>query len=260
MRTSLYEIAFAALFAAMSAAAPARAYEQERSMYGARVRARTMPVRLRIGAPIPDVPEGGAAAVRRAAAAWQSPACTGLRFGEASGGEELVVEVHHIASGWSHGDTLAAYTDVKSDGRTGAVLAATIELNGAYRFTESDVVAEGALDLESVLLHEIGHAIGLAHSPQRQAIMRAGVKPGAPPRRELDADDVAGVCAIYPAASGSAPAAPEGEGKEPGGPLDKWSAVWIACGVAIIGASGALLFWKARRRSRQRARTLPRRA
>ncbi len=75
-----------------------------------------------------------------------------------------------------------------------------IHLNAAaYRFgTASGPSAPaGQVDLESVLTHELGHALGLGHSLSPGATMEAAYPPGAS-WRSLEADDVAGAQSLYP--------------------------------------------------------------
>lgn len=52
----------------------------------------------------------------------------------------------------------------------------------------------GQLDLFSVVLHELGHALGLGHSSDPSAVMYFTYQGG---RRSLSADDIAGIRAIY---------------------------------------------------------------
>lgn len=56
--------------------------------------------------------------------------------------------------------------------------------------------SEVAVDLESVALHEIGHLLGLSHSPVKDAVMYPTLKPR---NRKLDlaVDDIRGVQALY---------------------------------------------------------------
>ncbi|MFO0625375.1 MAG: matrixin family metalloprotease [Polyangiales bacterium] len=63
-------------------------------------------------------------------------------------------------------------------------------------------------DLPTILLHELGHVIGLDHSPERSAVMWYAAGRGEQ-RRALGADDLAGACAIHPP-SLQRPCAPPG--------------------------------------------------
>jgi predicted Zn-dependent protease with MMP-like domain len=90
-----------------------------------------------------------------------------------------------------------AKTTVTYDNDTGEIFDADIELNQAFNeFTtgDSDVV----YDLQSILTHEIGHFFGLDHSADLNATMTPGYDQGSTELRTIEADDIAGVCAIYP--------------------------------------------------------------
>jgi hypothetical protein len=56
------------------------------------------------------------------------------------------------------------------------------------------------IDLQSVMTHEFGHALGLGHSGQSSAVMFASYCAGCN-KRALTADDIAGAMAIYGAAA-----------------------------------------------------------
>jgi Matrixin len=104
--------------------------------------------------------------------------------------------------GWLHTDSANAigYTTLTVNLDTGEILGAEIEIN-----TENHVIVatspapDGAYDLPSILTHEAGHFLGLAHSQQSTAVMYAYYHPFYQANtNNLDADDVAGICSIYP--------------------------------------------------------------
>ncbi|KAH1080821.1 hypothetical protein J1N35_020582 [Gossypium stocksii] len=53
-----------------------------------------------------------------------------------------------------------------------------------------------AVDLESVAIHEIGHLLGLAHSPVKNAVMYPSLKPREK-KVDLSIDDIQGVQSLY---------------------------------------------------------------
>lgn len=134
-------------------------------------------------------------AVASAFAAWSAPPCASLRLDPAPTGS-APVRLRLIREGWAHAPQSAAYTTLDADPDTGAIRGALIELNAAFSF---DPASPASADLQATLTHEAGHALGLAHSYQRAAVMSPGRRPGQLAARPLHPDDIAGVCAIYPA-------------------------------------------------------------
>ncbi len=81
---------------------------------------------------------------------------------------------------------------------TGEIVSADIELNTAeYEFTNSD--SDVVVDLRNTVTHEVGHFVGLDHSPHSDATMFATSPAGETSKRELHEADIAGLCFIYPA-------------------------------------------------------------
>ena len=93
-------------------------------------------------------------------------------------------------------DTLAK-TTVTYDTKTGEIFDADIEINHAYNeITTGD--ANVVYDLRSILTHEIGHFLGLDHSPDPASTMYSDYEPGSTEQRTLEDDDFAALCDAYP--------------------------------------------------------------
>jgi hypothetical protein len=90
-------------------------------------------------------------------------------------------------------------TTTRFDTKTGDLWDADIELNGTTQSLSIGDPITGD-DLLSVLTHEAGHFLGLSHSPDQAATMKAVYDPRRDGTnfRSLAADDVSGICELYP--------------------------------------------------------------
>lgn len=170
------------------------AWQRDTSAHGVALQWRGPVPAPRFTSPVPGLPDGGRGALEAAMAAWTAPTCTSLRFvpgGAPSPDNEIV----WIGSGWPHGGAEAAYTTVRSVPETGEILGGRIELNGQLGFAGPN--GRGGVDLQQVLIHELGHLLGLGHSRRRDALMFAGIRPGAGAVHALGRDDVQAICAVY---------------------------------------------------------------
>lgn len=158
--------------------------------------------------------------------AWSEPACSDLAFSLEGVRRGLESEyrpeganrnVVVLLDDWPSAPGTIALTLTAFDTRTGVILDADIELNGeAFALTVVEDIdrcsAEPAVDLRNTLTHEVGHLIGLDHPPARprfaDTTMFASAAPCEITKRTLAADDVAGLCAIYPAGGATRPCFP----------------------------------------------------
>lgn len=195
-------------------AAPLEAFERTRDDYG-------HPVFWPGAVVIPEAPDAlgpdAPHAVEQALRRWQKAPCARLRIEHA---ETSPIRLLLVKEGWSHGPSEVAYTSLDVDRSSGQIQGVLMELNGSFRFG----TGKDEIDLEALLTHEFGHALGLAHSFDRGAVMHAGRHRGAA-KSELQADDMAGICAIYP--------------RHPG-PEQSGHAWWFWAGGAFLSAAVAI--------------------
>lgn len=142
--------------------------------------------------------------------------------------------------GWPHAgfEDQSALTTLDFATTTGAILYADIEVNTTSWIYATRDAGEG-LDLQTVVTHEVGHFIGLSHSREPNTIMAAGLCDSGDrcsrdrvSSRRLGADDVAAVCALYPATPTV---------DSPGAPMPESCAV-SAPGAGQRGASNGITF------------------
>ncbi len=121
------------------------------------------------------------------------------RLNYVSGGpNENVIYWIDRQAGWPYAAGAIAMTTLSYNRYTGEILDADMELNDwNFVFTASDDPAETMVDLRNTVTHEIGHILGLDHSDVPGATMAARSALGDLTLRDLAADDIEGVCAIY---------------------------------------------------------------
>lgn len=158
---------------------------------------------------VDDVTDGSdLAGVRAALAAWDAPSCASFAFVESAVQASRVVaddgvnRITFIESGWSAGASGAlALTDRYRDTGTSPQRwnEFDIRINGQDFLwaTNGDVHRR---DVQAVVTHELGHALGLQHSALPDATMYFASPTGAVFGRTLHADDVRGLCWLYSAA------------------------------------------------------------
>lgn len=149
--------------------------------------------------------------------------------------------------------TFRLYGDKQSKG---TITSARIEVNTAEKdFSLPDDGTENT-DLMAVLVHEIGHFIGIGHSREPESIMMEAFceegnrcNLGRRASRRLAADDVAAVCALYPpgepeaSASDVPTATPPEAGCSAGGTSPEGALIalgFVACFVAARRRSRAV--------------------
>ena len=171
------------------------AFEMSRSEYGARLRLTSLPARVRLDTPVPGFADGGRAALLRAIASWNARSSSSVVLVLTDDDVDVGIEIVAVSENWKFGSAIAAHTAVESDSFHGDIRHAVIEIDAHRNWSDAPDLPANAVDLKSVFLHELGHALGLAHSPHDDAVMRAGIKPGQT-RRRLHEDDAAGIVSI----------------------------------------------------------------
>ncbi|CAM0944252.1 unnamed protein product [Alopecurus aequalis] len=167
----------------------------------------------------------------RAFARWS--AATTLQFAEVASESDADITIGFYAG--DHGDGEAF------DGPLGTLAHAFSPTNGRFHLDAAEAwvasadggdgsSSPGAVDLESVAVHEIGHLLGLGHSSVQGAIMYPTIRTGTR-KVELETDDVQGIQSMYgtnPDFKGVTPTSPSTSSRE----MDS------SAGAEVLPASG----------------------
>ena len=153
-------------------------------------------------------------AVQETAAAWDCTKYGGYLSFEYDGTSKITDvsaydDTHAISfvDTWVDPPELLALTYVFS-GEDGEIKHFDMQINSHF-YTWTLDGANGTHDLQNMLAHEFGHALGLGHSAELEATMAPTAPPGEISKRDLHTDDIQGFVYLY---GGQAP---EGDEEPP---------------------------------------------
>ena len=154
----------------------------------------------------PDLPDGltFTEILRQATATWEAVSCANVQFiyqgpTEAVWAADDQNTFFCIGEGWAFGPGSAGAT-LWIPKEEGEPMEADIAINAdslTWVVGGPDATRTDAIDPLGVMTHELGHFLGLAHTPEPFATMYYGQLPNGM-NSTLDADDRAGICSIYP--------------------------------------------------------------
>jgi hypothetical protein len=202
--------------------ASAQAYELKHTKDGQPVRWPSAQVSFVVDPTLEAAVPGAGMAVASAMASWsgaEGAPVLSYSVGKAPGviAVDGVNSVLYAPKGYPPAGDALAVTLVSFSDETGEIVDTDIVINGAHAFAVlaagaqasgpavaldaqgSGGAMDGPFDVEHVVSHEVGHALGLADVDAEgdAAVMFAYTAPGDPSRRGPQADDRAGIQALY---------------------------------------------------------------
>jgi hypothetical protein len=159
-------------------------------------------------------------AIGRATATWQAVSSANVRFEFAGTTTSIPADLDgRTTLGFLDRpelDRVLGATSFLIDMTNGNILEADVFFNSHFEWSASAQGEAGRVDIESVALHELGHLLGLGHSALGETELTPGggrrviasgsvmfpiaLSAGAIADRRLQADDIAGISNLYPAA------------------------------------------------------------
>jgi MYXO-CTERM domain-containing protein len=141
-----------------------------------------------------DCAEGGSPSVKLQLAPTTVSSST-IGYVREGSNSNLIV---YYDTDWPYGtrDQLAL-TTLTFQKSNGEIVDADLEVNATLSLTARGSVPPNGYDLATILRHEAGHVLGLAHSATAGATMFATYDPGTIVQRTQKPDDIEGICAAY---------------------------------------------------------------
>jgi hypothetical protein len=99
-----------------------------------------------------------------------------------------VNSIFFVTTGWPSDPAELALTYTRISSRTGEIIEADIAINAQHHVFSQDGNPQD-YDLQNVITHEIGHALGLDHLDDPDATMYARIDPGETKKRDLNTTD-----------------------------------------------------------------------
>lgn len=142
------------------------------------------------------------AAIQAAFQAWEDVGCTEVAFvyegralGATWGAQDGRNVVFLLDDAWPGTEDEVSESRLFLEGTT--VVEADVALNGwDYAWSLDDQGGSARFDVQAAVVHELGHALGLAHSADAASVMNPSTV-GQVQKRLPGPDDEAGICSLY---------------------------------------------------------------
>lgn len=109
------------------------------------------------------------------------------------------LSVWSLVTRWERPSNALGYASTMYNRRNGEIFDADVDLNvNKVKTDYRNDPTVYPIVLGRIIVHEAGHFLGLAHTPDQEAVMYANYSPLDLFTRELTQNDIDGICALYP--------------------------------------------------------------